>query len=58
MSTMVRLRHNCAGKNLTSAGGIKLFHNFIQKLEVEEALEQSIELPRMESKYKTGRILV
>jgi len=47
-----------AGKNLTSIGGIKLFHNFIQKLGVEEALEQSIELPRREGKYKTGRVLV
>ena len=47
-----------AGKNLTSVGGIKLFHNFIQKLGVEEALEQSIELPRREGKYKTGRLLV
>lgn len=47
-----------AGKNLTSVGGIKLFHRFVQKLEVEEALEQSIKLPRGESKYKVGRMLV
>ena len=47
-----------AGKNLTSIGGIKIFHKFTQKLGVEEALEQSINLPRGESKYKTGRVLV
>ena len=44
-----------AGKNLTSVGGIRLFHKFAQKLGVEEALEQSINLPRREGKYKTGR---
>jgi hypothetical protein len=47
-----------AGKNLTSIGGIKLFHKFVQKLAVEEALEQSIKLPRRESNYKVGRVLV
>jgi len=47
-----------AGKNLTSIGGIKLFYKFIQKLAVEEALEQSVKLPRRESNYKTGRVLV
>jgi len=47
-----------AGKNLTSIGGIKLFHKFVQKLAVEEALEQSVKLPRRESNYKTGRVLV
>ena len=46
------------GKNLTSVGGIKLFHKFTQKLGVEEALEQSIKLPRRDGKYKTGRVLV
>jgi hypothetical protein len=46
-----------AGKNLTSVGGIKLFHKFAQKLGVEEALEQSINLPRKEGKYPTGRVL-
>ena len=43
-----------AGKNLTSIGGIKLFHKFVQKLTVEEALEQSVKLSRRESNYKTG----
>ena len=47
-----------ADKNLTSIGGIKLFYKFIQKLAVEEALEQSVKLPRRESNYKTGRVLV
>ena len=47
-----------AGKNLTSIGGIKLFHKFVQKLGVEEALEQSVKLQRRESKYKKGRVLV
>ncbi len=42
------------GKNLTLVGGIKLFHKFARKLGVEEALEQSINLPRRESKYKGG----
>jgi hypothetical protein len=47
-----------AGKNLTSVAGIKLFHKFTQKLRVEEALEQSIDLPRRGGKYKTGRVLI
>jgi len=47
-----------AGKNLTPVGGIKLFHKFARKLGVEEALEQKVNLPRRESKYKTGRVLV
>ena len=47
-----------AGKNLTSVGGIKLFHKFARKLGVEEALEQSINLPRRKGKYKVGRMLV
>ena len=47
-----------AGKNLTSVGGMKLFHKFVQKLAVEEALEQRIKLPRRESNYKVGRMLV
>ena len=47
-----------AGKNLTSMGGIKLFYKFVQKLTMEEALEQSVKLPRRESNYKTGRMLV
>jgi len=47
-----------AGKNLTSIGGMNLFHKFVQKLGVEEALERSIELPRREGKYKVGRVLV
>jgi len=46
-----------AGKNLTPVGGIKLFHKFACKLGVEEVLEQRINLPRKESKYKTGRVL-
>ena len=47
-----------AAKNLTSIGGIKLFHKFTQKLGVEETLEQSVNLPRRDGKYKTGRVLV
>jgi len=47
-----------AGKNLTSIGGMKLFHKFVQRLGVEEALEQSIKLPRREGRYKRGRVLV
>ena len=47
-----------AGKNLTSVGGIKLFHKFTQKLGIEEALEQSIKLPRRKSKYRVGTMLV
>ena len=46
-----------AGKNLTSVGGIKLFDKFAQKLGVEEALEQRVNLPRKDGKYPTGRIL-
>lgn len=45
-------------KNLTSIGGIKLFHKFVQILGVEEALGQSIKLPRREREYKTGRVLI
>jgi hypothetical protein len=37
---------------------MKLFHKFAQKLGVGEALEQSINLPRKESRYKTGRAMV
>ena len=47
-----------AGKNLTSVGGIKLFHKFARKLGVEEALEQRVNLPRKVGKYKTGRMLI
>jgi len=47
-----------AGKNLTSVGGMKLFHKFVQKLGVEEALGQRIKFPRREGNYKTGRVLV
>jgi hypothetical protein len=46
------------GKNLTSIGGVGLFHKFVRKLGVEEALEESIELPRRDSKYGVGRMLV
>ena len=48
-----------AGKNLTTVGGIGLFHRFARKLGVEEALEHKIELPREEArcKYRTGRVL-
>jgi len=46
------------GKNLTIVGGISLFHKFIRKLGVEEALEQGVELSRREGKYKTGRVLL
>ena len=47
-----------AGKNLTSIGGIRLFHKFARRLSVEDALEQSVNLPRKEGKYKVGRMLV
>jgi len=47
-----------AGKNLTSIGGIWLFHKFARRLGVEEVLEQSVNLPRKEGKYKVGRMLV
>lgn len=47
-----------AAKNLTSIGGIKLFHKFTQKLGVEGALEQSVNLLRREGKYKTGKMLI
>ncbi len=48
-----------AGKNLTTVGGIGLFHRFAKKLGVEEALEHRIELSREEArcKYGTGRVL-
>lgn len=47
-----------AGKNLTTVGGIGLFHRFARKLGVEEVLEHAIELPRRGTKYKTGRVLL
>jgi len=47
-----------AGKNLTSVGGMKLFHKFAWGIGVEEALERSIKLPRRKGKYKTSRVLV
>ena len=49
-----------AGKNLTLnlVQGMKLFHKFVQKLGVEEALGQRIKLTRREGNYKTGRVLV
>jgi len=46
------------GKNLTVVGGIGLFHRFVRKLGVEEALEQGVEVPRREVKYKLGRVLL
>ena len=46
------------GKNLTIVGGIGLFHRFVRKLGVEEALEQGVGLPRREGKYKTGRVFL
>jgi len=48
-----------AGKNLTTVGGIGLFHRFARKLGVEEALECGIQLPRegARCKYGTGRVL-
>lgn len=48
-----------AGKNLTTVGGIGLFHRFARKLGVEEALEHRIQLPRERArcKYGTGRVL-
>jgi len=47
-----------SAKNLTTVGGVGLFHKFVKKLGVEEALEQRIELPRREGKYKKGRVLI
>ena len=44
------------GKNMTSVGGIKLFHKFALKLGVEKVLKQRINLPRKEGRYKTGRV--
>ncbi len=44
------------GKNLTIVGGIGLFHRFVRKLGVEEALEQGVDLSRREGKYKTGSL--
>lgn len=52
MSTMVRLRHDCAGKNLTSIGGMKLFHKFAQKSGVEEAEQVSPALQDDESRQE------
>ncbi len=48
-----------AGKNLTTVGGIGLFHRFAKKLGVEEALEHRVELSRegARCKYGTGRVL-
>ena len=46
------------GKNLTTVGGMGLFHRFVQKLGVEEALEQSVKLPGSEGKYTEGRMLL
>lgn len=48
-----------AGKNLTTVGGIGLFHRFAKKLGVEEALEHRVELSRegARCKYRTGRVL-
>jgi hypothetical protein len=48
-----------AGKNLTAVGGMGLFHRFVKKLGVEEALEQGIGLPpRARVRYGTGRVLI
>ena len=48
-----------AGKNLTTVGGMGLFHRFVKKLGVEEALEQGIGLPpRSRVRYGTGRVLI
>ncbi|MCL0077207.1 hypothetical protein M1O12_04225 [Dehalococcoidia bacterium] len=44
-----------SGKNLTTVGGIGLFHKFARKLRVEEKLELSIRLPEREGKYTEGR---
>lgn len=46
------------GKNLTSVGGIGLFHKFAKRLGVEKALEQKIKLSRRVSKYAPARILL
>jgi hypothetical protein len=47
------------GKNLTIVGGMGLFHRFVKRLGVEEALGQGIELsPQARVKYKTGKILM
>jgi len=46
------------GKNLTSVGGIGLFHKFAKRLGVEKALEQKVKLSRRVSKYAPARILL
>ena len=55
---MVRLRHDCPGKNLTSIGGMKLFHKFAQKSGVEEAEQVSPALQDDESRQELQDYLV
>ncbi|MEA3356295.1 MAG: IS1380 family transposase [Candidatus Bipolaricaulota bacterium] len=46
------------GKNLTTVGGIGLFHKFAKRLGVEKVLEQKVKLSRRISKYASARILL
>jgi len=46
------------GKNLTSVGGIGLFHKFARQLGVEKALASRVELPRRVGKYTSARLLL
>ena len=46
------------GKNLTTVGGMGLFHKFARKLGVEEKLEQSVKFPGRERKYPDSRKLL
>jgi hypothetical protein len=46
------------GKNLTTVGGMGLFHRFARKLGVEEKLEQRVKFPGRERKYPDGRKLL
>jgi len=45
-------------KNLTTVGGIGLFHKFAKRLKVEETLAARVELPRRVSKYTPARLLL
>jgi len=46
------------GKNLTTVGGIGLFHKFAKRLGVEKVLEQKVKLSLRISKYASARILL
>lgn len=58
MSIGAKFEVRFTGKDLTTVGGMGLFHRFAKKLGVEKALEESIELPAREGKYTEGRILL